>query len=370
MSMAWTQAPSRSCARLTKPEKGNCHPVKCLNFPLFPLPLCRNLWILLLRCELLSCIPPAALLSVLTLALDENVPCTSTTASSTPFSSISPFLQVKHTNQEILSILFEGLRRLEYRGYDSAGVSVDWPVQGEDENAPSNKPVVIKSKGKVDDLVKLTTEEVKAFAIDPNGTQTAHAGIAHTRWATHGPPCARNSHPHVSSSNHEFVVVHNGTITNFRALKEFLEKEGEIFETDTDTEVIPKLCRFLYSRLPEPIPFPQLVCEVVKQLEGAYALLIKSSVYPGELVACRRGSPLILGMKYGIQTNPSPSYAAMPQSPTSPNTPLTPKLSGTTSSGPQFFEQGGAAANGSPHQYGLELFMASEASAVVEHTKQ
>lgn len=210
-------------------------------------------------------------------------------------------LQVKHTNQEILDTLFEGLRRLEYRGYDSAGVSVDWPVQVEGESTPSLKPVVIKAKGKVDDLVKLTTEEIKSFNIEHNAVQIQHAGIAHTRWATHGPPCARNSHPHVSSANHEFVVVHNGTITNYRALKEFLVKEGDTFETETDTEVIPKLCRFLYSRLPEPIPFPQLVCEVVKQLEGAYALLIKSSVYPGELVACRRGSPLILGMKYGIQ---------------------------------------------------------------------
>lgn len=217
-----------------------------------------------------------------------------------------PLSQVKHTNQEILTTLFEGLRRLEYRGYDSAGVSVDWPVQLEGETAPSRKPVVIKAKGKVDDLVKLTNEEVKSFAIDPNQTVSAHAAIAHTRWATHGPPCARNSHPHVSSPNHEFVVVHNGTITNFRALKEFLVKEGETFETETDTEVIPKLCRFLYSRLPEHIPFPQLVCEVVKQLEGAYALLIKSSVYPGELVACRRGSPLILGMKYGIQVSRLP----------------------------------------------------------------
>lgn len=214
-----------------------------------------------------------------------------------------PSLQVKHTNGEILNILFEGLRRLEYRGYDSAGVSVDWPVQAEGESVPSMKPVVIKAKGKVDELVKLATEEVKNFNLDANMIQTAHAGIAHTRWATHGPPCARNSHPHISSPNHEFVVVHNGTITNFRALKEFLVKEGETFNTDTDTEVIPKLCRFLYSRLPEPIPFPQLVCEVVKQLEGAYALLIKSSVYPGELVACRRGSPLILGMKYGIQVS-------------------------------------------------------------------
>jgi glucosamine--fructose-6-phosphate aminotransferase (isomerizing) len=102
---------------------------------------------------------------------------------------------------------------------------------------------------------------------------------------------------------------------------------------------------------------------VVKQLEGAYALLFKSSVYPGELVACRRGSPLILGMKYGIQA------AATPRTPQSPNTPLTPKLTGTSTHGPQFFESTGPAP-GTAQAYGLELFLASEASAVVEHTKQ
>jgi glucosamine--fructose-6-phosphate aminotransferase (isomerizing) len=223
---------------------------------------------------------------------------------------------------------------------------------------------VIKAKGKVDDLVKLTTEEVKNFNLSGHQTVKSAAGIAHTRWATHGPPCARNSHPHVSSADHEFVVVHNGTITNFRALREFLKKEGETFESETDTEVIPKLCKFLYSRLPEPIPFPQLVCEVVKQLEGAYALLIKSSVYPGELVACRRGSPLILGMKYGVQ-------AATPQTPNTPSTPLTPRFQGTCVGGPQYYENGQMpTANNSNNQQGLELFLASEASAVVEHTKQ
>lgn len=134
--------------------------------------------------------------------------------------------QVRHSHQDILNTLFEGLRRLEYRGYDSAGVSVDWPVQLEGERAPTSRPVVIKAKGKVDDLVKLCTEEVKKVTFDPRATVPAHAGISHTRWATHGPPCARNSHPHVSSAEHEFVVVHNGTITNFRALKEFLVSPG------------------------------------------------------------------------------------------------------------------------------------------------
>ena len=94
-------------------------------------------------------------------------------------------------------------------------------LQADEEESPSSKPIVIKAKGKVADLVALCDEEMEGLQINEDVTVDCHAGIAHTRWATHGPPCAKNSHPHVSSSNHEFVLVHNGTITNYRALKEF-----------------------------------------------------------------------------------------------------------------------------------------------------
>lgn len=128
-------------------------------------------------------------------------------------------------------------------------------------------------------------------------TAYRRAGIAHTRWATHGEPSANNSHPVSSGVGHEFSVVHNGIITNHRELRQYLEKAGEVFTTETDTEVIPRLCHYVYKNLEGPVEFSKLVMEVLKKLQGAYALLVQSVYYPGEVVSCCKGSPLLFGLK-------------------------------------------------------------------------
>lgn len=131
------------------------------------------------------------------------------------------FYDVEHSRRDILQILFNGLQRLEYRGYDSAGIAVNWTTDATiHRQRKPGKPVVLKAPGKVSELSKMCFEELETQNLDVK--VDAHIGIAHTRWATHGPPCARNSHPHVSCDDHQFVVVHNGTITNYRALREFL----------------------------------------------------------------------------------------------------------------------------------------------------
>lgn len=123
-----------------------------------------------------------------------------------------------------------------------------------------------------------------------------HVGIAHTRWATHGAPSAVNSHPQRSDEENEFVVVHNGIITNYKDLKKFLEKKGFVFESETDTEVIAKLIKHLHDTLPN-LSFREIVEQAVQQLEGAFALVFKSSKFPNQVVATRRGSPLLVGIK-------------------------------------------------------------------------
>uniref|UniRef100_A0A7R9V3S4 glutamine--fructose-6-phosphate transaminase (isomerizing) n=1 Tax=Chlamydomonas euryale TaxID=1486919 RepID=A0A7R9V3S4_9CHLO len=214
----------------------------------------------------------------------------------------------------VLEALFNGLRRLEYRGYDSAGIAIDlvdaYPllqlrnaddpyglILEENGDHGCTAPLVIKEVGKVAQLEKLVSETLSSSNIDTSRVFKSHVGIAHTRWATHGSPSAINSHPHVSDPDAEFTVVHNGIITNYKLLKDFLINHGETFVSETDTEVIPKLCRFVYKRLKDKVPFPKLVFEVLKKLEGAYAVLVKSTHYPGELVACKRGSPMIMGIK-------------------------------------------------------------------------
>ncbi|XP_024908554.1 glutamine--fructose-6-phosphate aminotransferase [isomerizing] 1-like isoform X3 [Cynoglossus semilaevis] len=125
-----------------------------------------------------------------------------------------------------------------------------------------------------------------------------HLGIAHTRWATHGVPSPVNSHPHRSDKNNEFIVIHNGIITNYKDLRKFLESKGYEFESETDTESIAKLVKYMYdNRESDDISFATLVERVIQQLEGAFALVFKSVHYPGEAVGTRRGGPLLIGVR-------------------------------------------------------------------------
>jgi glucosamine--fructose-6-phosphate aminotransferase (isomerizing) len=126
-------------------------------------------------------------------------------------------------------------------------------------------------------------------------TQTS---MAHTRWATHGPPAVLNCHPHVSDASNEFSLVHNGIITNYKEIKFVLEKRGYVFRTDTDTEAVAMLCKYVYDSQPNKrLNFTDLAKAVIKELEGSFAFVFKSTHFPDEIVAARRGSPLLIGVK-------------------------------------------------------------------------
>ncbi|KAG2469543.1 GFPT1 aminotransferase, partial [Polypterus senegalus] len=188
---------------------------------------------------------------------------------------------VPRTRREILEILIKGLRRLEYRGYDSAGVGIDsGNSKNWDENGKSIQ--LIKQRGKV----KALDEEIhKQQDLDLDVEFDIHLGIAHTRWATHGEPNPVNSHPQRSDKNNEFIVIHNGIITNYKDLRKFLESKGYEFESETDTETIAKLVKYMYdNRESDDISFATLVERVIQQLEGAFALVFKSIHFPGEAV--------------------------------------------------------------------------------------
>lgn len=162
------------------------------------------------------------------------------------------------SRQEVLDLLITGLKRLEYRGYDSAGVAID--------SLESGGMMLIRSTGKVQALADAIHEKCKAFHMDE--MIDTHCGISHTRWATHGVPCEKNSHPQRSDKENGFVVVHNGIITNYKDVKTFLEQKGYVFESETDTEVIAKLIHHLYLQHPN-YSFRELVEQVIQQLVSA-----------------------------------------------------------------------------------------------------
>jgi glucosamine--fructose-6-phosphate aminotransferase (isomerizing) len=174
--------------------------------------------------------------------------------------------------QQAAPVLLDGLRRLEYRGYDSAGVAVT-----------NGKIDVRKAEGKIDRLANLL--EVQPV----EGT----IGIGHTRWATHGEPSDVNAHPHTDPSG-EFVVVHNGIIENFQSLREELEDDGHDFTSDTDTEILAHLVANEYDG-----DLESAVRRAVAKAEGAYALVVMTKREPGKIVAVRRISPLIVGLGDG-----------------------------------------------------------------------
>ncbi len=176
--------------------------------------------------------------------------------------------------RNITAILLEGLKRLEYRGYDSAGVAVYTNDQTLER---------MRRPGKVSELETALAEQPLAGRL----------GIAHTRWATHGAPCERNAHPHFSG---DIAVVHNGIIENHEALREQLKALGYSFSSDTDTEVIAHL---LTHKLKEQPDLTAALKATVKELHGAYGLAVINAQQPDRLVAARSGSPLVIGLGLG-----------------------------------------------------------------------
>ncbi len=188
--------------------------------------------------------------------------------------------------RNISNILIEGLKRLEYRGYDSAGLAL------------INQGQVLRERrvGKVANLAEAVSESQISGAL----------GIAHTRWATHGKPTEENAHPHISGN---VAVVHNGIIENYQELKDNLETLGYVFTSQTDTEVVAHLVNDALKTAPSLL---EAVRKVVPQLKGAYALGIVHTDHPDELITVREGSPLVIGVGIGENFISSDQLALLP----------------------------------------------------------
>tara|TARA_A100000164_G_scaffold247475_1_gene220212 strand:- start:149 stop:1984 length:1836 start_codon:yes stop_codon:yes gene_type:complete len=176
-------------------------------------------------------------------------------------------------NQKASNIIIKGLKRLEYRGYDSAGLST----------MENNQIFTSKCKGKITDLESLPSieEHINSF------------GIGHTRWATHGEPNIDNAHPHNDSDN-IFSLIHNGIIENHYSIKEYLISKGIKFKSDTDTEVLVQFISYIYKK--EKLDFYNTVKAVLKEVKGTYGIVVMCKNEPEKLVAAKNGSPLLIGI--------------------------------------------------------------------------
>lgn len=291
---------------------------------------------------------------------------------------------------------------MEYRGYDSAGIGID----GDTPDAPM---ILFKQVGKVAGLRRVIAEhsldaagaetngaassssstpsgdsESNVGKIDMNKTFITQTSMAHTRWATHGQPSPLNCHPHTSDDSNEFGLVHNGIITNYKEIKLVLEKRGYRFRTDTDTEAVAVLCKYVYDSQPNKrLNFTDLIKSVIKELEGSFAFVFKSTHFPDEIVAARRGSPLLIGVKTDRKLKVDFVDVEVPET---SNEKLEAVEAGGLLTVPHGGSGGPAAAagegpklrrsqsraflseDGMPQP--IEFFVASDASAVIEHTKR
>lgn len=187
--------------------------------------------------------------------------------------------------REAYPIIIKGLQRLEYRGYDSAGVAL---LNGEMR--------IYKKQGKVSDLENFVA----------NQPTEATVGMGHTRWATHGAPSDRNSHPH-TSNNGRLSIIHNGIIENYASIKEEMIKRGHVFNSDTDTEVLIHLIEDIQEKTKQSLD--ESVRIALKEVVGAYAIVVISKDHPDEIIAARKGSPMVIGVgegEYFIASDASP----------------------------------------------------------------
>lgn len=189
-------------------------------------------------------------------------------------------------NKEAYPIIINGLKRLEYRGYDSAGFVVN-----------AGKFISEKTKGKVSDLEEKSAKDTLSGAT---------FGIGHTRWATHGVPNDVNSHPHFSNSG-KLVIVHNGIIENYQPIKQRLLKEGYVFHSDTDTEVLVNFIEYIKNK--KQLPLEEAVRYALNEVVGAYAIAVIEEDHPSKMVVARLGSPLVIGIgenEFYIASDASP----------------------------------------------------------------
>ena len=188
---------------------------------------------------------------------------------------------LNNNNENIYNLIIDGLIQLQNRGYDSAGICVI-----KNNKFEVNKCASTNKLNALDKLMSMT--DIKESKDD------TYIGIGHNRWATHGVKNDTNAHPHLSSDS-KFVIVHNGIIENYNEIKQKLIKEGFIFNSQTDTEVIVNLLQYNYNNSVEDTNMTDIIKQTIEELRGTYGLLIQSLYEPNKLYCVRNGAPLLIG---------------------------------------------------------------------------